>query len=303
MDIGSEYERCLRTLRGTGVLVVLPGSEGLGVIGLDEKEFPVPILGKVNDLFASNWEMVESKTRQGFTRLQMTPLAMPVHHLVERVGATVSEHAGAGDVLRTRRNPAEAGVPVRPNTGEPVWIWETVSKALDTPEVVYFPNAYDPDDHGGLTKAEALRDPRHCAFPGWSVGLVEPIPVMPRQGEAKEMEGRWQLEAGSTPTEYLELLSTPPYEGETGWTLEDALTHFICHMEETGEVSHDRADGNTLWLLGTFMPGSMRNALLVPTANWASHAGRRMYIGAHRTNNRVKDAVGRSMVRLPAGQG
>ncbi len=303
LNIGREYERCLRSLGGTGVLVVLPGSEDLGVIGKDGKGYPVPDLEQVEELFKRNEELVKTKTREGFTRLQLTPIALSVHHLVERVANTVVEHSGSGAVLRTRQDPSDASVPVRPNTGEPVWIWDTVFKALETPEVVYFPGSYDPAEHGGITKAEALRDARLCAFPGWSVGLVEPIPVMPRRGEGEEVGGRMQLEAGSTPTEYLALLGTPPYEGETGWTLEDALTHFIVHMEETGEVSHDRADGNTLWLLGMYMPTSMEHALMVPTVNWASHAGRRMYIGAHRTNNRVKDSVGRSMVRLPAEQG
>ena len=298
MDLENEYGRCLRSLERTGVLILLPDDKGLGVIGKDGGEYPVPTMDQLMELSTRNEELVDMKVRQGFTQLLLTPMALSVHHLVERVGHTVIEHDEAGNVLRTKVEPTEADVPTDPNTDDPVWIWDAVFQAVDTDEMVYFPRSYDPSDHRGLTKADVLRDPSYCAVPGWSVGLIEPIPIMPRRGKGKVIGKRKQLEEYSTPTGYMEVLRTSPYRGETGWTLEDFLTHFMMHLEETGEVSHDRSDGNSLWMLGMFLPRSVPDALIVPTGNWASDAGRRMYIGAHRTNNRIRAWVARSVVRL-----
>ena len=139
-----------------------------------------------------------------------------------------------------------------------------------------------------------------CAVPGWSVGLIEPIPIMPQQGQGKVIGGRKQLEAYSTPRDYLRTLSTPTYQGETGWTPEDFLTHFITQLETTNQVSHDRYDGNALWLLGSYMPKSMPTPHIVPVGYWSRDAGRKMYLSAHRTGNRLRLWVARSTVRLAA---
>jgi hypothetical protein len=149
-----------------------------------------------------------------------------------------------------------------------------------------------------LAKEEVLQKTGFCAVPGWSVGLIEPIPVMPRQGQGKVIGGRKQLEEYSTPRDYLQTLSTPPYQGETGWTPEDFLTHFVTRLETTNQVSHDRHDGNALWFLGSYMPSSMPNAKLVPAGYWDSDAGRRLRLTAHRTGNRLRTWVARSIVRL-----
>jgi len=150
----------------------------------------------------------------------------------------------------------------------------------------------------GLTKEEVMQTTRLCAVPGWSVGLNEPIPIMPQQGQGKVIGGRKQLEPYSTPRDYLRTLSTPTYQGETGWTPEDFLTHFMTQLETTNQVSHDRYDGNALWLLGSYMPGSMPTPHLVPVGYWSRDGGRKMHLSAHRTGNRLRGWVARSTVRL-----
>lgn len=298
-DIRNQFDRCVESLERTGILEPLEGSGGAGVVGIDGREYPPPTLDQLLGLLERNGELVARKAAQGFTRLLLTPVAMPVPRLIDRVNGYVRQRSDPGPLLRTKAHPGDPDVPTTLSKKEPVWIWQRVLAAMDTPEVVYFPTSYDIDRHGGVAKEEVLRDPRRCAVPGWSVGLVEPIPIMPRRGEGQVLGGRGQLEAGSTPTEYLGLLGTPPYRGETGWTIEDLMVQFVTRVERTGEVSHDRFDGNALFLLGMYMPRVMRRALLVPTANWGSERGRRLYIGAHRTNNRFAICVGRSIVRLP----
>jgi hypothetical protein len=120
---------------------------------------------------------------------------------------------------------------------------------------------------------------------------------MPQQGQGKVIGGRKQLEPYSTPRDYLRTLSTPTYQGETGWTPEDFLTHFITQLETTNQVSHDRSLSNALWLLGSYMPDSGGNRMksLVPVGYWAR---RRLYLSVHRSANRLRVCVARSTVRL-----
>jgi len=296
--IEKEYARTIAALNRTGVITFLPRSGNLGVISIDGEEYPVPTREQLQEIFTDNEELVDRKMRQGFTRLQLTPIAMPASQLIDRVRTAVLEHAAAGKIIRTKLNLTDTDIPARVNTVDPIWIWDRVRRALDVTDLVYFPQAYSDPDHRGLTKEEVMQNNRLCAVPGWSVGLIEPIPVMPRQGQGKVIGGRKQLEEYSTPRDYLQTLSTPPYQGETGWTLEDFLTYFLTRLETTNQVCHDRHDGNALWLLGAYMPSSMPNAKLVPVGYWDSDAGRLLRLTAHRTGNRLRTWVARSMVRL-----
>jgi len=293
-----EYACTITALNRTGILTLLPRSEKLGTIGIDGKEYPVPTQEQLQETFTRNKELVDRKMRQGFTQLQLTPIAMPTLQLIDRAKTVILKHATAGKIIQTKQKSTDADIPVRVNTSEPIWMWTRVHQTVDTPKLVYFPQAYTDRNHQGVTKEKAIQKTHLCAVPGWSVGLIESTPIMPQQGQDKIIGGRKQLEAYSTPCEYLQTLSTSPYQGETGWTPEDFLTHFITQLETTNQVSHDRYDSNALWLLGSYMPKSMPNSLLVPVGYWSRDAGRKMHLTAHRTGNRLKGWVARSIVRL-----
>lgn len=294
MDVEGDHGICVRALEAAGLLV--PLAEGTGVVGFDGMGYPAPTLDQVLDRLERNADLVERKAAQGFTRLLLTPLAAPVGALADGVSAAV--RAREGSLLRTRAAPGDPGVPAGLTRKGPVWVWERLRAALDTPRVVYLPASYG-EDHGGVTKDRLVRDPRRCAVPGWSVGLVEDLPVIPGQGTGVVVGGRPQLEAGLPPRDYLAALAAPAHAGETGYTLEDALVHLLSRLEATGEVSHDRSDGSALWCLGSYLPALMERALVVPTVAWQSGRGRRLYIGAHRTANRAPFIGPRTVVRLP----
>jgi hypothetical protein len=295
-SLEKEYARITAALNQAGILSRLPRSKSPGVMGIDGNKYPVPSREQLQKLFARNTELVDRKIRQGFTRLQLTPIAMPSLQLVDRAESSVLKHAEAGEIIQTKQKPKDADVPARV-AGKPPWMWQTLRQVLDTHDLIYFPQTYTERDHQGLTKEEVLRESRFCAVSGWSVGLIEPMPVMPQQGQAKTKSGRKQLEGNSTPREYLQALSTPAYQGETGWTLEDFLTHFATQLETTNQVSHARYDSNALWLLGMYLPNSGRKGMtnLVPAGYWDRG---RIYLSLHRSGNRFKICVARSMVRL-----
>ena len=289
-----EYARCVTALNRTGILTFLPKSESIGVTGIDGKEYPTPTQEQVIELFDHNRELIGRKVPQGFDRLELTPMAIPASSLIDRLRTAVLRHAKEGTIYQTRRSPSDPLTPVRVNTEKTVWIWDTLRQALDTDELAYFPQEYS-SNHRGQTKLEAVNDGRICAVPGWSVGLVESLPIMPQQGRGKTLGGRRQLETGSSPRDYLRTLQTQAYQGETGKTLEDFITRFLTRLETTDEVSNDLDDDNALWFLGQYV--KVKYGDLVPTGRWFRVVGRAR-LDMHRTGNRLGSWGGSSTVRL-----
>ena len=294
--VEGEYARCVAALSRTGILAFLPNSESWGVIGIDGKEYPIPSKEHVVELFAHNRELVGRKVPQGFDRLELTPMAMPIPLLLERVAAAILEYAAQGKICQTRQSPSDPPIPVRVSTEKHVWVWDTLMQAIETAELAYFPQEYS-SNHRGQTKLEVVNNGRICAVPGWSVGLVEDLPILPQQGRGKTLGGRTQLETGSSPREYLQTLESQAYQGETGKTLEDFATRFLTHLVTTNEVSNDRDDNNSLWCLGQYL--RIQYAETVPTGWWNRDFGR-VRLDLHRTGNKrcTKSWGGSSTVRL-----
>jgi len=290
MDITNQYLQAAAALRDAGILDRLEDAK-LGM-------FPLPALEQVRDLVDRNHDLVKLKAQQGFTQLQLTPLALPVLQMVERAAAVLAGYGQRGGIFQAKDDPDEPDIPVRVNRKTPVWIWERLKPIVDAPEVVYFPRVYTKENHGGVSKAEALHDPRYCAFPGWSVGLVEPSVMLPQPGQGVVLQGRKQLETYCTPRDYMEILQSPPYRGETGWTLEDFLAFFIARLVQTNQVSFDRQDSSGLWLLGAYVPDLPKTPNLVLTANWSRGLGQKLYLSSHRTGNHFQQWGARSMIRL-----
>ena len=290
MDIADQYRQAAAALQCAGIL------DRLQDVKLDK--FPMPTQEQVQDLFDRNCSLVEMKWQQGFTRLQLTPLCMPVLLLVEAARSVLVELARQGVLRRAGADPGSAGIPLEVNRKDPVWMWEQLKPLMDTPAVVYFPQVYMQENHCGMAKPDVLSDPRYCAFLGWSVGLVEPFTGLPQPGKGNLLQGRQQLETYRTPHEYLQTLQTPPYRGETGWTLEDFLTFFITRMVQENRVSFDRQDGSSAWLLGAYVPGLPKTPNLVLTGYWSGADGHKLYLSAHRTGNHFAHCGAPTVVRL-----
>ena len=294
-----EYTRCVTALSRTGILTLLPKSESIGVIGIDGREYPVPTQEQVVELFAHNRELIGRKVPQGFGRLELTPMAMPTPLFIDRMKTAILKHAAEGKIYQTRCSPSDPLIPVRVNTEKHVWIWDTLRQALDTDELVYFPQEYS-SNHRGQTKLEVVNNGRICAVPGWSVGLVESFLIMPQQGRGQTLGGRRQLEIGSSPREYLRTLQTQVYQGETRKTLEDFIIKFLTHLDTADEISNDRVDDNALWCLGQYVKYVQHlKSGLVPTGWWHRDFGR-VRLDAHRPGNKrcTRSWGGASTVRL-----
>lgn len=281
-----EFNRCVTVLEVTGITTRLPKSGSMGVIGIDWGEYPLPTEEQVVELVAHNRQLIERKILQGFNCLELTPLAMPTALLLDRLKATILERTAGGNIFPTQHFSYDPSTPVRVNTKKTVWVWGTLRQTLDTDDLVYFPQEYSSDPRG-QTKLEVINNRRICAVPGWSVGLVENLPILPQPGQARTLGGRRQLEIGLSPRDYLQILQTQAYQGETGKTLEDFAIKFLTHLVGTGEISNDRYDNNSLWFLGQYVKyvEHLKSAL-VPTGWWHREFGR-VRLDAHRPGNKL----------------
>lgn len=264
----SEYRQSLVALNRIGILSILPGSEKLGVIGVDGKEYPAPTWAEVQEVVESNRELVEQKQAQGFTKLQLTPLAVPLPILIDRAEKVILRHSQDGKIFQTKTDPNSAEVVARVDSDEPVWVWDTVREAIKTDDIVYFPSQFG-SDHKGKSKDQITRDQRICFVPGWSIGLIEDTNTLPYQGSGKTVGGRKQLENNQTPLDYLKNFQTSQYQGESGWTYEDFLTDFLVNLEQTNQVSHEWSESSALWMVGAYLPGSAD----VPAGYWTRGFG------------------------------
>jgi hypothetical protein len=295
-EIEGEYARCITVLSLTGIVTHLPKSKSLGVIGIDGKEYPVPTQQQVTELFTHNREIVRRKVLQGFDCLELTPIAMPLQLLIDIMKAAIHKYAAEGKIYQTRLSVSDPLIPVRVNSKKHVWVWDTLRHAVDKNELIYFPQEYS-GNHRGQTKSEIVNNEHICGVPGWSVGLVESLPVMPQQGTGRTLGSRKQLEIGYSPREYLQMLQKPAYLGETGKILEDFIIKFLTRLETTNEVSNDRNDNNSLWCLGQYV--KIKYAELVPTGWWNRDFGL-VRFDMHRTGNKLctKRWGGATTVRL-----
>lgn len=278
-----DYVHVITALKQTGIITLLPQSGKFGVIGIDGKEYPVPTQEQVAEIFANNRKILRIKVPQGFDSLELTPMAMPVPHLLELMKAVIIKHSKDGKIFQTRRSDSEPLIPVRINADKQVWVWDVLKKVIDLNAFIYFPREYSAD-HNGLTKAEVISNRTICAVPGWSVGLVESFPILAEPGQDKVLKGRKKLETGHSPREYLQILQAKSYQGETGKTLEDFIIKFVTRLEMMNEISNDRYDNNSLWCLGQYV--IVKQAEVVPTGWWHRDFGR-LRLDMHRTGNKL----------------
>lgn len=261
-----------------------------GIIGIDGKEYPIPSLETIQRRMLEQADLFGIKIKQGFTKLQLTPVALPISVLAESVGEAIKTHTKEGKIFHAKKNSSNPDVDIE--------VYELfgdyITKSYLPSEkfnktLFYLPKSFTPD-HKEFNKATIINTKEFCFVPGWSVGLVEDTPFTPQEGQGQTIGGRKQLENNHSPNEYLQALSSPSYKGETGWTIEDFLTNFLIHLEETNQVSHDYNDASSALLTGSYIDGAG-----APNGDWRN---KNLFVGAQSPRVKNPKASAVCMVRL-----
>jgi hypothetical protein len=250
LDLKAQWEQRVKALYDTHVLEILPQSRRLGFVDIDGHECPLPSYDEIKKMITpEKAELLEKKSGQGFVRLQMTPLTMPLDTLVEKYKATLLQRHKDGRLMSTKGDQLDL------DESNPLYVWDQYQGAdtKDTPEegVVYYPEQYERANHGGKTKKDLVKEGQ-----SWEIELIENMPDLKAKGAGDELGDRRQFEADSTPRTYLETLQTDPgHTGEQGFTAEDWLTYAISSLEEEDiQIDDWSGQGKACYNLGSYFP-------------------------------------------------
>src|SRR3989339_873163 len=135
-----QYDFQVELLEQVGIL-----KEG-AILGIDGNTYPIPTLEQIALRLFVRREILKTKHDQGFTKLLLVPFGMSLDSLQEIFKQFL---------LKYKRDNPDFDL----NTNEPLWTWPRYQGADigDSPDLVYEPQSFDKEGHGGKTKMEILK--------------------------------------------------------------------------------------------------------------------------------------------------
>ncbi|HCB18808.1 TPA: hypothetical protein DEP34_00270, partial [Candidatus Uhrbacteria bacterium] len=207
------------------------------ILGIDGNTYPIPTLEQMASRLFERRETLKTKHDQGFTKLLLVPFGMSLDSLQETFEQFLLKYK--------KDNPT-----FDLDTNEPLWTGADYQGADigNSPNLVYYPQSFTKEGHGGKTKAQILVEQaqgrwapasagvvgeKGVGTPGWTVHLLQPsnpsdphspgFASIPREGQGTpqgNLVPRPPLEANETSNEYLSILQKAqededsPYHGE-----------------------------------------------------------------------------------------
>ncbi|MEK7159671.1 MAG: hypothetical protein AAB766_04200 [Patescibacteria group bacterium] len=259
-EFNEQYESQVEILQRLGLVNLLPDSEKMGIVGIDGKEYPVPSKEDIIREIKSNPEKYETKMKQGFTKIQLTPFALPLEELTITFERCLRDHEKRKKLFWPRGS-YEFEMGLRLDSEEllsvaSIWINgeapEGKRGADVTSECIYHVTKCNGTNcFGGQTKVKILEEQHGLPFAGWEVKLLEKNLIIPGKGAGKVINGRKQFEDLYSPMEYIQQLQRYlEYAHEQGLTIEDWLWSFIHNLEETKVLNI--SGGMNYFLIGSY---------------------------------------------------
>src|SRR3989344_6905870 len=272
-ELESQYISQVEILERTGLLVRLSDSR-LG-LKLNNQEYSLPSFQEITRRLREKREILKNKISQGFNQIQITPL-VSIETLKQTLGRLLIEHHKNHKLFKAKRNPTvsseasgegrkDKDEPLDLDVSSPVYVYDQFQ---DTPGLRYYPKAFDPDNHRGITKDQLISETQ-----GFNIILTEKSLFLPQENDPNNLpipstgslqagsghrNGRKRIENNKTSIEYLNLINQDSqYKDESYLTIEDWLTQFITHLEQTDQASNDWNDNNAAWLPGNYLPPTL----------------------------------------------
>lgn len=258
MELETQYNTQIEILERTGLLVRLSDSRlGLKINNPSNpsgpsQEYSLPNFQEITRRFIEKREILKNKISQGFNQIQIIPL-VSIETLKQTLGRLLIEHHNNHKLFKAKRNPADPDEPLDLDVNTPIYVCDQFQ---DTPDLRYYPKAFDPDNHQGITKDQLITETK-----GFNIILTETNLFLPQKNDPQNLHGnsRKRIENNKTPIEYLNLQNQDPqYQGESYLIIEDWLTQFITHLEQTNQVLNDWSDNNATWLPGNYLPPTLQ---------------------------------------------
>jgi len=277
-ELKKQYQEQVKVLIATGVIELLPETGKYGVYDVKGKECPIPSYDEILKRMEINSELLEKKREQGFGKLLLVPIKTPLSFLIDRTQDLIIKKHKEGKLLGTD------GTKLELDKNMPIYVDDIYKDADVKGDMVYFPKKFDKQNHGGVTKAELEE--------AWDIMLIEDQPDLPAKG--KEIKGRKQFDAGSSPEQYLKTIQTDKqYEGEQFTTPEAQLIYFMEYLQRNNQAIDDM-DGKGKGCLNA--GAYFKAAGLVPYADWIRIVKRFDMYGCFPDNRRDVYAVRPSVI-------
>ena len=140
----------------------------------------IPTWNIVKESLQKNKEIIQEKHAQGFTKMLVVPFGYDLKTMAERFKVKVRELDETVGIFGAGGEKVEFK---KEDEDYPVYIWD----GWDENQLVYYPKQYTKEDHGGLTKDDAIK-----INGAWQICFVEDMPVIPLEG--KDVGGRRQID-------------------------------------------------------------------------------------------------------------
>lgn len=254
-ELPKQYTEKAKILNELGLLEILPEAKDIGIVAINGQEYPLPEQEDIQKIFMENKEIFEKKMKQGFTEMEIVPFGLPLERLIKTAEKAILKHHKEKKLYSNRKNPedeTEALIPLELDESQPHYHWDGYDNADIDGKMVYFPEKFDKENHGGKTKEQIIAETGQ----GFQIILREKNLNIPREGKGETIGDRIQLETNQTANEYLKKIQTEEgYANEEGQTLEDWLTVFLAHLEKHNQVIDDyQGNGSVTYNLGAWFP-------------------------------------------------
>jgi len=253
-ELKEQYKDQIETMKKNGLIEKLPSGE-MGFVDINGDPRPIPTYEDILRKVEAKKELLEKKREQGFTQLLIVPFGMKLSDIVEKAKELIIKKHEEGNLKGTNGDLLE--LKEEKGKKKPIFLAEEYKGGEvdigDDSDLVYYPEKYDQENHGGKTKQEILKD-----TDGWDVMFIEDLPDLPAKGKGKTIGGRKQLEANQRPEQYLEKMQTDPqYVGESGMTPEAELVYFMHYLQKNNKVIDDwDGSGKANWNLAGYLKTS-----------------------------------------------
>ena len=91
LDLEKQYADQVDVLRSAKLLETFPDGQE-GIIGIDGKPYPIPSYEQIMERIIAKKELFKTKAEQGFKKLILVPLGMPLSALISEYEQLLLEH-------------------------------------------------------------------------------------------------------------------------------------------------------------------------------------------------------------------
>jgi hypothetical protein len=249
LHLQEQWEEQVRTLNETGIIELLPKAQDIGIVDINGKEQPIPTFEQILKSLDTKeqQEMIKEKLEQGFTKLLMVPMGLPISVIIDRYKRLLIKKHEEGKLLSTDNEKLEL------DEEEPIWLADEFKGPEADDKLIYFPEQFNQQDHQGQTKQELLQENQ-----SWQVILIEDLADIPAQGKGNIVGDRKQLEANQSSEQYLKTIQIDKaHQHEQGPTIESELIYAITELKNKNQVIDDwRGKGKACRLFGNYLKDS-----------------------------------------------